>query len=85
MILPGASPEHLLTRLTTVSLLLHALLDQLQRTGVLAPTDMAAIERFCLDLAEGLQAYPATGPQVGGVRVAQDVRAFLAAVRPEAE
>lgn len=80
---PGADPEHLLTRLTTVSLVLHALLDHFQRTGALAPTDMASIERFCLDLAAGFQAYPATGPQVAGARVARDVRAFLAAIRPE--
>ena len=79
MTLPGAGLEQLLTRLTTVSLVLHALLDRLQRTGALGPADMAAIERFCLDLAGELQAYPATGPQVGGARVAQDVQAYLAA------
>jgi hypothetical protein len=84
MALPGADPEHLLIRTTTVSLVLHALLDRLQHTGVLAPADMDAIEQFCLDLAAGLEAYPATGPQVAGARLARDVRAYLAAVRRDA-
>ena len=85
MALYGTNPEHLLTRLTTVSLVLHALLNQLQRAGALAPADMAVIERFCLDLTVSLESYPSSGPQVGGARVAQDVRAFFAVIRPGEE
>lgn len=85
MALPGTNPEHLLTRLTTVSVALQGLLHCLTTKGLLAPADVTEIELFALDLARDLRAHTASGPQVAGARLEEDVRSFFAALRPDDE
>lgn len=80
---PGANPEHLLMRLTTVSVVLQGLLARLTARGLLAATDVAEIELFALDLARDLRDHAASGPQVAGARLEQDVRSFFAALLPD--
>ena len=80
---PGTDTEHLLARLTTVSVVLHGLLHRLVAKGRLAPDDVAEIEAFALDLARGLRDHGASGPQVAGARLEEDVRSFFAALAPD--
>ena len=80
---PGTDPEHLLMRLTTVSVVLQGLLARLTAKGLLAPAEVAEIELFALDLAHDLRDHAASGPQVAGAWLEQDVRSFFAALLPD--
>ena len=82
---PGAAPEHLLTRLTTVSVVLHGLLHRLSAKGQLAPADVTEIEMFALDLARDLRDHTKSGPRLAGARLEEGVRSFFAALRPDDE
>lgn len=81
---PGADPEHLLLRLTTIAAVQHGLLDRLVAKGLLTPADLAAIEGVALDLARDLRDLAASGPQVAGARLEADVRAYFSAIAPDA-
>lgn len=85
MTFPGANPEHLLLRLTTVSVVLQGLLARLTAKGLLAPAEVAEIELFALDLACDLRDHAASGPQVAGARLEEDVHSFFAALLPDNE
>ena len=80
---PDTNPEHLLTRLTTVSVALQGLLARLTAKGLLTPADVAEIELFALDLACDLRDHAASGPHVAGARLEQDVRSFFGALLPD--
>lgn len=82
---PGADPEQLLIRLSTVSVVLHGLLARLTARGLLAPADVAEIEMFALALARDLRDHTASGPQVAGSRMEQDVHSFFSALMPDDE
>ena len=80
---PNADLEHLLIRLSTVSVVLHGLLAHLTAIGLLAPADVADIERFALALARDFQDHTASGPQVAGSRMEQDVHSFFSVLMPD--
>ena len=80
---PGINPEHLLTRLTTASVVLQGLLARLTAKGVLAPAEVAEIKLFALNLARDLRDYAASGPQVGRAWLEQDVCSFFSALLPD--
>lgn len=71
---PRTNPE---IRLATTGLVLRGLLHVLTLKGVLTPADVAAIERFALDLARDMRDLDASLPQVAGARLDEDVRAFF--------
>ncbi len=76
----GVSPETLLLRTTTVSLVLQALLERLLMQGVLTTRDLDAMRRMGLELAADLQAQSGTLPQIGGARLAQEIMVWWEAV-----
>ena len=85
MALLGAHPEHSPTRPTTTTLVVQGLLACLRSKGVLAPADLAEIEGFALDVARDLRDRAASGSQVAGARLEEDVRSFFAALLPDDE
>lgn len=80
--IPAPDPEYLMTRLTTTTLVVQALLARLAVEGRLVAADVAGVEASVLDAARRLQAQPAAGPQEVGTRLERDVRAFFAALSP---
>lgn len=74
---PGADPEQLLIRQTTLSLVLMALLERLLLAGTINHHDLADIRQYALNLAEDFKAFPATGPQVAGDRLARGITRFF--------
>lgn len=82
MTAPTPDPEYLLTRLTTTTLVVQALLSRLANKGQLVAADVPEIEASLLDAARRMQAQPAAGPRETGTRLERDVRAFFAAFAP---
>ena len=78
MAAPGANLDHLLTRATTLALVLQGVLVELHR---LDPTAADRVRRFALNTAADLQAHGATGAQVGGDRVEADIQAYFASLQ----
>lgn len=72
---PAPDLEYLLTRLTTTTLVVQALLSRLA-------ADVPEVEASVLDAAHRLQAQPTAGPREAGTRLERDVRAFFAAFAP---
>lgn len=77
---PGANLEHLLIRTTAISLILQGLVLEL---GRLNPEGADRVKMFALDLADGLEAFSASGPQVAGNRLKKDIDAIFAVIEPE--
>lgn len=75
--------EYLLTRLTTTTLVVQALLSRLAAEGRLVAADVPEVEASVLDAARRLRAQPAAGPREAGTRLERDVRAFFAAFAPD--
>lgn len=73
---PGTDLEALLARHTAVSLAVQALIEHLLASGVLTPPDLLQLREFGLQVADDLQAYGATGAQVGGARLDAEIRAW---------
>ena len=73
---PGTDLEALLARQGAVSLAVQALVEHLLASGVLTPPDLLQLREFGLQVADDLQAYGATGAQVGGARLDAEIRAW---------
>ena len=75
--------ETLLLRQASLSVILHGLITRMVDKGLLAEADIVAIRRFALDMAYDLQ--DAAGPQTraAGIRIAEEVEAFLTVLVPD--
>ena len=49
----------------------------------LDPESLERVKRLAIDVAKGIESYPATGPQVAGDRLATDIKNIFAVIEPE--
>ena len=80
---PANRPEdgRLTVRVAAYGLILHGLLERLMLAGVLDARDLDAIEHFAVTISGDLAKHGSTEAQVGGARIADEVRQYMAALR----
>lgn len=73
--------ERLTARVAAYGLILHSLLARLRLASILDDRDIDGIEQFAVTIAGDLAEHGSTEAQVGGARIAEEVRRFLGAMR----
>lgn len=73
--------ERLNVRVSAYGLILHGLLERLMLAGVLDTRDLDGIEHFATTIADQLAEHGSTQAQVGGARVAEEIRQYIGAIR----
>jgi hypothetical protein len=73
--------ERITARVAAYGLILHGLLERLRLSGIIDDRDIDAIERFAVTIAGDLAEHGSTEAQVGGARIAEEVRRFVGAIR----
>ena len=79
----GSAPDmdRLTVRVAAYGLILHGLLERLMLAGILDIRDLDAIEHFATAVASDLAGHSSTHAQVGGARVSEEIRQYIAAIR----
>ena len=72
--------ESILIRQASLSVILHGLMDRMIARDLLTGADIAAIRRYALDMANDLQDAAGAQARAIGIRVAEEVEAFLGVV-----
>lgn len=73
--------ERLTARVAAYGLVLHGLLERLRLAGTIDDRDIDAIEQFAVMIAGDLAEHGSTEAQVGGARIAEEIRRFVGAIR----
>ena len=71
--------ETLLLRQASLSVILHGLITRMMDKGLLAEADIAVIRSFALDMTHDLQNAAGQQARATGIRIAEEVEAFLRA------
>ena len=77
---PGANLEHLLIRVTAISLIVQGLALEL---ALVNPEAADRVKQLALGFAKDSEAFPATGPQVAGNHLIKDSNDIYAVIEPE--
>jgi hypothetical protein len=73
--------ERITARVAAYGLILHGLLERLRLAGIIDGRDIDAIEQFAVTIADDLAEHGSTEAQVGGARITDEVRRYIAAIR----
>ena len=77
---PSHDLEGILIRQASLSVVLHGLMDRMIAKDLLTGSDIAAIRRYALDMATDLQNAAGGQARARGIRIAEEVEAFLRVV-----
>ena len=77
---PPFDLDGLLIRQASLSVILHGLMDRMIAKDLLTGHDIAAIRRYALDMAIDLQNAAGAEARATGIRIAEEVEAFLRVV-----
>ena len=80
--MPGPPPDldGLLIRQASLSVVLHGLMDQMIAKDLLTGSDIAAIRHYAMDMTTDLQNAASGQARATGIRIAEEVEAFLRVV-----
>ena len=80
--MPGPSHDidNLLIRQASLSVILHGLIDRMIARNLLERSDIIAIRRYALDMTNDLQNAAGKQARATGIRIAEEVEAFLKVV-----
>jgi hypothetical protein len=73
MAFPGANFDSLLTKQSATTMLVQALVAQLQEKGLLTEIDLQRMRTRALGYAAFMKEHGGSGAQVGGSRIEQDL------------
>jgi hypothetical protein len=73
MTFPGANFDNLLTKQSATTMLIQALVAQLQENGVLTEVDLQKMRARALGYANIMKEHGGSGAQVAGSRIEQDL------------
>lgn len=77
---PSHELHTLLIRQASLSVVLHGLIDCMITRNLLTTSDLATIRRYALHMTTDLQNAAGTEARATGIRIAEEVEAFLSVV-----
>ena len=81
MAFPGANFDNLLTKQSATTMLIQALVAQLQEKGLLTEVDLQTMRSRALEYAQVLKEHGGSGAQVAGSRIEQDLLVLFEMLR----